>query len=738
MEGYQWNISKILMDILKNEYSVSYACFSEVIQCSEVTTLHWRNGSRKLQPSSIKNICEKIPAFLSKDKKDLALLNRLKKEFKPISGMVQNTIESRENLKDLLEYLYDGFETDLAKDKLYDLIHNPDSNSQLRKIILEKFKTNIKRTPIFQIEEMKGHEKNLLLQKEYKWNLNLNHCIILKFKTKERQRTYNVLIDYNYNREEHENIGDIKEAKDALKTYGVDMILLFSNTKIPKDEVYFYMKCSIYIEEIDLQELSMIKVSKDYIYAIEDKEKEIPANQYSDLVLGRLNKYYSTIFKNILFSPSRELTNKQQENYIFWDSKYIMRHHINFQTERINELLLTNKNECFGNALAIGFQSFPSILRLAERFEHIYLLDNSTSSITFYENQLENNNPELAKKIHFFTFTSVLFEFISNRFHLYNSIDFILLGTGEGSFIKKLPTYYLMCNSWLKQGGIMYISFFNREFPYEFVDKATIEENSEFIPKDNEKQATAVVANSTERYNLFCETYDCNEVKDIAERYFKVKRLFSYPLGCALQSTHRSRLQNILKEYDKEYSKNGFYQRNFSNSRGYYVDAALEKYNGNKLLVEDLTGKKLEKIDFNEKHKEDYLKTILLTDIRTSVKNIWNLNQPIEIYAVILPTGKRLPETDKKEVFILLKRLRFLTIAEINYLGLEYKNISPFLFNSDHSIKLTLYYDYSISKKKDKYYYIGEGTSYQKCYKIKTDYLLSLLEEHGYEQTKIL
>lgn len=737
MKGYQWNISQIVMDILKNEYSISYAYFSKVIQCSEATTLSWRNGSRYPQSTNVTRICKKVPELLKKEKKENLFLDQLKKRFNSIGGIAQNTIQNCESLEKLLGYLYNDFESDLKKDKLYDLIHNPDSNSHLHKIFLEKLKTNIKRTPIFQIEELGVQTKAAFLQKENKWNLNLDHCIILKFKTKEKEHTYKVLIDFNYNREEYENTGDAKEARDATKFYGVDMILLFSNTTIPKDDLYYYMNCTIYIEELQLKELGMKECSKDYIYAIEDKEKEILANQYSDLVLSRLNKYYSTIFKNILFTQKRNSTRKQQEKFIFWDAKFVMYHHINFQTARISELLQREENKYSGNALAIGFQSFPSILQLAKHFEHIYLLDNSSSSINFYESCLRTCNPQLVDKIHFLTFTSVLFEYMSNRFHLYHSIDFILLGTGEGSFIKKLPFYYLICNSWLKQGGNMYISFFNREFPYDFVDRMTLEENSEFIPLGNEKQATAIITNSTERYNLFCETYDCNEVKDLAEKYFKVEKLFSYPLGSILLSVHRNQLQNILKEYDKEYSKRGFFTKTFSNSRGYYIDAVLKKNTGKKVTVKQLSKEYTPKVLFNENSKNRYLKTLLLTDVATSSKEILDPDKIVELYAVILPTGKRLPETDQKEVCLLPRRFRFLTIAEINFLGLEYKNICPFLCSNDEHIKLTFYYDSEIKTKKEKSYYVGDGITHENGYKIESEILVKLLEEHGYHGTII-
>lgn len=733
MKGCKWNITRIIMEILKNENSISYASFSNIINVTEVTTMKWRKGETNPQRSNIESICDKLPVYLRKEEKDEEFFCRLIEKFTPASGIVENKIKKYRNLKNLLEYLYSDFEADLNNDKIHDLINNEYGNDLLRKIFVKKLETNFTHPSNFQIEYLDNKTKNPLLQKESNWTLDPEHCVVLRFKTRDRDRSYKVLVDFNYNQEEYENTKDVKEAKDAVKYYDVDMILLFPNFTIPKDDLNFCMGCCIYIEEINLQELNVNEASKDFIFTSEDdKEKEELANKYADLILGRFYKYLSVIFKNILFIQKKELTNKQQESFIFWDAKFVMRHHINFQIERIKDLYFRQGNRKVDKVLAIGYQSFPSILQLAEKFSCIYLLDNSVECISFYEKHLKDNHPELLNKIRFLPFTSVLFDFMSERYYLYESMDLILLGTGEGSFIKKLPFYYLICNSWLKPGGKMYISFLNRDFPYEFVDRVTIEENSEYIPLINEKKAIAIVTNGTERYHLFCETFNCNDVRDIAEKYFEVVNLYSYPLGSIIQSTHRSRLQNILKEYDKEYSKKGFLSKTFSNSIGYYLDTVLTKYKGERIRVSRLEEKDVNEEVFQEGYTKFYLKTIFLTDSNTSVKKLLKHDQNVNIYAILLPKEKKLPETDRKKVYIFNKTLRFLNISEINALGLEFKNISPFLVNDEKQVTLKLYYDNEISKRKDKFCYAGNGSSYLKGYKLSYEKLLKLLEQYKY------
>lgn len=517
------------------------------------------------------------------------------------------------------------------------------------------------------------------------------------------------------------------------------MLLLFGNSTIPDKEINFWIDLNIYTEKVDLREINEKGESRDYIYSTSntDFEMEMLANKYADIVIERLRKYFSVAFKNILFDTQRPLTGKQKESYIFWDAKFATRHHINFQENRIKSLIEENLIRVNGTALAIGYLSFPCMLRLSNKYEQIYLLDNSNTIIRMYEQYLRENALELIKKVTFITFTSALFDFITEKLHLYHSLDFILLGTGSGSFIKKLRTYYKICNSWLKNEGVLYISFLNSKFLYEYVDKATAEENFEFIPELGGRTAIALTSNNTEKYNLFCETCDSNGLKDMAEKYFKVKKMYSYPLASVLEGPQKSRLQNVLKELDKEYSKNGFTIKTFSNCRGYYIDGVLKKNVGEYIDVKFPNQFKAKKIKFNDKQKyeECYLKTLLLAKKELPIIDSVKKNVKLEIYVVILSTKKMLPETTNKEICIGAKKMRLLDISEINTLGLEYKNLSPFLI-SKGDIVLNSNYDMELKHQKNKYFYIGDGSN-DGGYEIQAKELLPLLDLYGYSEMSI-
>jgi len=734
---------------MRDKFSVNYSKMNELIGCTEQTARNWRN--EKNHPKSfVRDICKKLPEALDESQK-IEYLNILKEQFSDECDNVQQALADMNTVEKLFEYLYGKYEQDLTQDIHFDLINNIDSNPQLRDNILKKLIINEKRTLIYHVEEIGDQEKEIIDKNNPKWKLNLDHCLFLKFREGERAYNYKILVNYNFNSEEYKQVGEIIEARYALQEYGVKMILLFANTQIPKEHVAFCMDYNMYIEEINYLEIQDKKTSKDYIYGVSDIEKDTLINKYTDIVLGRLSKYYSVIFKNILFDPSKVITHKQSENYVLWEAKFATRHHINFQTERIDELLTNAGNEQKRfhqsgefvqgkKALAIGFLSFPSILRLAMYFEHIYLLDNSQQSISCYQKIIRSKYSDLAGKIHCITFTSVLYEYTTNLYNLYNAIDFILIGTGEGSFLKKLPIYYRMCNSWLKTNGYIYVSFLNSEFLYEYVDRITLEENFDFIPIANEHRAEAHISNFQNTYDLYCEMNDFNELKDVGEQFFKFIKAFSYPLASVLQGTHKVRLQNILKEIEKEYSKSGFNIRTFSNCKGFYIDGLFQKHVGGEVKSCILNNEGIEVENLNlvdrDEYRYFYLKTLLLAEKGTMTKNLECPCGKKVIYCILLPNYKKLPETENNEIFLGPKRFRLLSLTEINMLGIEYKNMSPFLVEQTSNLRIMKYYDKDIIESK-KYCYVGDGTS-RGLYKLKKNVLIEKLNEFGYEGVDIM
>lgn len=729
------NSTKILIETLNNEFGINYNTIYEALNCSQQTLSNWRNGTSTPNKTSIDLICKTIPKLLKSEDQIQQYSSVLKTTFSDLGTTIRNSINACDSLDVLLKYLCENMSKDIKQDKFSRLFNTPTGNNLLAEIFNQKILINKEKYPIFQVEKLDIDSQKFAFPQNLICKFSADKCFILRFKGNGKKYAYKVLVDFNFNQQEYENMADFTDSKDTFKFYDVDMILLFGNVRISDREIALWINQNIYTERIDTREILLKNKSKDYIYSSSDNDFELEslANQYSDIVIGRLRKYFSVVFKNILFYDEKPLTAKQKDSNIFWDAKYATRHHISFQKGRISSFLPNSAT----TALAIGYLSFPCMLSFADKFDSVYLLDNSNTAIKTYEKYVSNNLPEISKKIKFVTFTSALSYIATEQCKLYNSLDFILIGTGSGSFIKKIQDYYLLFNLWLKPQGILYASFLNKAFLYEYVDKITAAENFEFIPNIELNSATALISNNPEKYDLYCETYDYNELKNITEKYFSFIKMYSYPLASVLEGTHKSKLQNILKELDKEYSRAGFTSQTFSNCKGYYIDGLFRKQIGLSIFQElpDNLRSQITELSALSNYEDTYLKTLLLVEKSSLKINYVTPNIFAEIYVFVLPSYATLPETTQQEICIGTKKLRLLEVSEINALGLEYKNINPFL-KSRNNIKLNCNYDAALALKPNKYVYIGAGNVHQVC-RIQTHKLLKLLDSYHYSEVQL-
>lgn len=732
-----YNVTKEIFEVLNEDFGVKFSEIYDKVGISEQTGLNYRKGETHPQAKNWGDIYEGIKKIIGVEQQKI-FIEKLNRRFKDAGNLVKEHLQQKENLKDVLEYIYIGFEEDINKDSKFKLLNSSDNERVLKRIMFEKLQVLEKTSLNFQVKKLEDSDE--IWDKEKLADImNPEHCLLLKVFKKGKSDTYNMLINFNYNSEEYKRINRESSTtlkfEDIKKNGIVDMLLLFSNIYIPDDKIEGYMENEIYIENIKNENIEQRR-GKDYIFTREDNiNLQIVANQYSDMIIGKIKKYFLVVFKNILFENERCSINKQNP-FVYWEPKYATRHHINFQTMRIKEFIEDEKKDA-RVAVAIGFWSFSSVLRLEKNFESIYLLDNSKKCITCYSEYLKKDEPQILPKIKCIVFTSEIFKYITEKHGLYNSVDLVVVGTGAGSFVKDIQTYYKMANQWLKTGGKFYISFLNKEFPYEYIDNNSLEENIGYIPRADQTSALAVPLNSSQKYEIYCSLCNCNELKEIAKKYFKILRLYSYPLLSLLQNDHKKRLQNILKEYDKAYSNSGFEQRTFSDGRGYYVDAMLEKTKKEKIEIKEpaevYNNIKIKKVDGEIGNEEKYWKTLLLTEFKTANERDTYFT---DVIVVVLPNYKRLSETDSGQIVLGNKKFRLLDISEINSLGIEYKNISPFVFSRDHRLQIKRYYDLQLEEYPNEKVCIGTGR-YKKMHQLKKLELLKALKYSGYERIRI-
>lgn len=735
----EWNITKIIIETIYDECHIRYTNIYEAIGCSEQTGLNYRNGKTKPTKTYIPPICQGVNKLLNNEQKKLCI-ESWKKIFGGTNTVVNEQLEKKTDIESFLGYLYNSFESDQKKDDMYALLNVKANSKFLQDIFIQKMIEYTRSFPNFYVRNIEPILLKIGKVEEFEKHMGMQNCFLLELRTNKADEPYNILVNFNYlwSSVNEKSVVEILEISETLMEAGIKMSLLFTNKKISEQDVAFCIDKNFYIEQIQKHELHENQGIGNYVFSKDKNKYERVANIYSDVVFEHIKKYFQVAYKNIIFTGMTEIDKRYP--FVLWQAKYATRHHINFQKERISEAIennIHNKSEqetCSNKVvgMAIGFWGFSSILAKQEMFSDIYLFDNSLEVINKYK-KLIRSDSSLKGKVHCIVFTTMLFNFITKRHELYNTVDFILIGTGAGSFCRNIHIYLQMCNQWLKPNGILYASFINKEFPCMYVDRKTQEENFEYIPQEGKKIIQAVPANLAEEYEMFGVVYECNELKNMVQNYFHILSLYSYPLTSILQSTHKNQLQNILKEYDKVYSREGFSEKNFSNSKGYYIDILLQKKIGKKIISKKIeltqTIKEIELYNLSQKDIF-FCKTLLIKEI---------IKVPNELVAqtiiIVMPSEKKLPESENKEIILGNKKFRLMNIIEINELGLEYKNISPFNV-SNLTCNVKRYFDEILENMPEKEVVVYNG-SFDKGYRLKCGDLIQKLRQYKYESITI-
>ena len=134
---------------------------------------------------------------------------------------------------------------------------------------------------------------------------------------------------------------------------------------------------------------------------------------------------------------------------------------------------------------------------LREHFQKIICLDNAMDCINEYKRKFGGRGD-------FSIFTSSIADYITNRCSLYHSVDLVVIGTGYASFLRYPSVYYQYINTWLKNDGIVYISYYNSEFIYDYIDWITLNQNMDFLPVADTKTAKVNI-NKAGKYYIYCE-----------------------------------------------------------------------------------------------------------------------------------------------------------------------------------------------------------------------------------------
>ena len=718
------------------EMGIRYNQMPALFDCTEGTITNWRKGKTTPDEHSIRVSLERLPRFLGKtDGGEEKLIQYFRDHYRTqeAGGYIMDRLYGCDGIGELLEYLLVDYDNDRQADNLAEILRNKRYIPYIMQLLSEKAQLHVTEHKFFKVEKCsftKEDQDNIM-------SMDPEACFVLKCSDSGSSYGYKVLVNTNF--VPGDNTLHIHRNQHAVKRYNVNMMILLTTARLDGEMISFYVNNNIYVETVEREDFEKRGAECSFAYNTDLPAQYLVAvNRYCDLLWEKISKYFDVIFKNVIFEKldTKSVEKKRRERGLLWEAKFATRHEINFECERIKELLGEwpgSPAEKRDLAVAIGFVSFPVVLMLRQYFRKVIFLDNAYHCVSQYEKEYKDSTQG-----EFSAFTSAVGGYITGMYSLYGNVDLVVVGAGYVSFLKNPSSYYKYINTWLKNEGIVYLSLYNSEFTYDYIDRITLNENMDFFPESWDKQAKVNI-NRMGRYHIYCDMGHYDKTKEQVSRYFEIESMFSYPMASLLVGSGKAFLQNILKELDKEYSRKGIplEGKNFNNTKGCFLDVAARKRVGHGIRLVRFQEYEIHhpysisrKAQFaalaEEGLREDGSNFVKVLICREDGAN------GAAYYLVVLPSNSQIPETEERMIDIQKKRLNMLTIAEVNELGFEIGNMSPF-FECTRGIQWKKLYDKSISRLADNYIFTGSGRC-DVTLKIPGNVFMKKLEEFGFEQ----
>lgn len=743
-----------VMQVLINsmyEAGITYVQIANLAECAKNSVTNWKKSISSPALHYFQKIEKNIMPLLAANKEDLdvkimANIRSKGKDVKTVQFILER-LSPEAGICRFLQYYVFNYQNDRKLDLLEELITNPEYLEYIRKVLLKKLQIKGKGYKFFDADFWafsRGSDIDTEpILKDGNW-------LMLRFADSESSYGYRTLlhIKYSYSKEELLQLSlFMRDNPDK-----VNMMVLITADRVSQKELHYCIQDNIYVEKLKVKDVAEESASENFIYEEgPDAEKLLPINRFCDTIWNRISKYFSVIYKNIIFSHLDEKLKegKRAERGILWEDHFANRHEINFECERIKEIL--SRENSSGNspcsrdkvAVSIGFVSFPVLLMLREHFQKIICLDNAMDCINEYKRKFGGRGD-------FSIFTSSIADYITNRCSLYHSVDLVVIGTGYASFLRYPSVYYQYINTWLKNDGIVYISYYNSEFIYDYIDWITLNQNMDFLPVADTKTAKVNI-NKAGKYYIYCETNNYKDAKSFVGRYFELQNIYSYPVASVLFEQGKHFLQNILKELDKEYARKGVSLDNmtFSNCRGCFLDIVAQKKTKplvcssgmEQHLIHhayartcDNRYEQLKKEGLRE-DGHNYVKVLICQDRNTS--GSMTLPGIKCYYAIALPYNKQIEETTDNEVVVFSKKLKLLNIQQLNELGFEIGNITPFFTFKNENVKWIKICDHSLLSSSYPYIFTGSGRCDASIKMSKREFQ-GYLEQYSYDYSQVL
>ena len=373
-----------------------------------------------------------------------------------------------------------------------------------------------------------------------------------------------------------------------------------------------------------------------------------------------------------------------------------------------------------------------SINTLAKHFDRIYGFDFSPKMIEVANQKKRRKN---LKQV-VFSVADLEYEDIMYENEYLRQTDLVVASFGMGSFIENTAKMLRRFYEWLKPGGMLLLSFYNKDSILLNITPNWRDTSlSAHIDVDN--NALKVQLTPEVIFQIYCKPYD-NNVKAEISKKFNIDNIYTFPTTMALlpNSLLKNELaKKLFKKIDRDLAQDKEY------SHGHYVLIVAHKVkepveNGYKNVMSVL---EQNKVDYDT---IDHDLVLSVEDVKKEIgyhpgcmiKTIIFRDKTSNTFvSVSLPSEKRINKEKLAEhLGISSKKLKFASEKEVAKLGFPIGGIPPFGFSSEQKVRSFI--DEDLMKPSDDVCYMGIGDN-QKTLKLNAQSFQKVIEK--YERLQI-
>lgn len=505
--------------------------------------------------------------------------------------------------------------------------------------------------------------------------LTTEDSMLLRFRGLDQSHPYNMLLLFS--------LADISTFSFALQSQikrvaenNIDKVVIWMKQPVEPDVIHSLKLCDTNIVCVSKAELESVSfIHNFYPYGL-DYSYAVVLNKLTDLLIVRLKKLFHLVLSEIA-APSYDSdygTNKV-------GTKAIMDFEEDVLERTIKHLSWKRRSEDsqLDSAIDVGCGTGRhSLMVLSPHFKNIFGFDFSPKMI-----EIANRKKREQEAAHIvFTTADLEYEQIEYESEFSGQADLVVASFGMGSFIEDTGRMLRRFHEWLKPGGMLFLSMYNRNSV--LLNLTPNWRDTSLSAHINVESNTLQVELSSDAvFQIFCKPYD-NAVKAEIAKKFDILNTYNFPTTLAL-------LPNALLQDPLARELFSYVDKKLASSKefflGHYVLLVAQKPAKSEIDGYKNVMKTIKNADIHP----DLIEHDMVLSVDDVIREIGEqegiLIKTLIFYCtdtkrflvVVLPHTRRLNKTRfAKHIGVHHKKLKFATEKQIVRLGFPIGGIPPF------------------------------------------------------------